>query len=264
MIFKALQIAGLIVFANFALGSVSWANCSNASLSGTYGFLHSGIGPSGTPTMGVSSITFDPTTGTYKGKDTASHNGLIDTGFLTATYTVAHDCTVEATATLGSNPPLDLAFLVTSEGFLYVTQTTGVIAQGFGVKRGSPTCTNAGVEGRFGLETTGTFLAGAPAIGPVAFVGELELQSDASNPSGEGIVSGRLAGTEDGTILTFAKEPVNGSYTIGTDCWGTATIKAKWRSEMHFSLLVVDGGKEILVIETDANTIVSGTMVKGL
>ena len=263
MIFKTLQIARLILFANFALGSVAWANCSNASLSGSYGFLHSGTGPSGTPTTGVSSIRFDSTTGTYKGKDIASHNGVIDTGSLTATYTVANDCTVEAIATLGSNPPLDLAFLVTSEGFLYVTQTTGVIAQGFGVKRGSPTCTNAGAEGKFALETSGAFIAGAPAIGPVAFVGELELQGDPSNPSGEGIISGRLAGTEDGTILTFAKEPVNGSYTIGTDCWGTATIKPKRRSEMHFSMLVVDGGKKILVIESDANTIVSGLMVKG-
>ena len=32
---------------------------------------------------------------------------------------------------------------------------------------------------------------------------------------------------------------------------------------MHFSLVVVDGGKQMLAIETDANTIVSGTMVKG-
>jgi hypothetical protein len=98
MILKTIQIARLILLVNFALGSVSWANCSNASLNGTYGFLHSGIGPSGTPTTGVSSITFDSTTGTYKGKDIASHNGVIDAGRLTATYAVAHNCTVEAIA----------------------------------------------------------------------------------------------------------------------------------------------------------------------
>jgi hypothetical protein len=264
MISKTLQIARLVVFANFALSSVGWATCSNASLSGTYGFLHSGIGPSGTPTTGVSSITFDSTAGTYKGTDVASHNGVLDTGFLTATYAVASNCTVKATASLSGSPPLDLAFLLTSKGFLYVTQTTGVIAQGFGVKRGSPICTNAGVEGRFGLETTGVFLAGAPALGPVAFIGELKLLINPSNPSGEGMISGQLAGTENGTILMFAKEPVTGSYTIGTDCRGRATIKPKGRSAMHFSLLVVDGGKELLAIQTDANTVVSGTMVKGI
>lgn len=185
---------------------------------------------------------------------------LMRTGSLTATYAVASNCTVEATATLDGSPPLDLAFLLTSKGFLYVTQTTGVIAQGFGVKQGSPICTNAGVEGSYGLETTGTFLAGAPAIGPVAFIGELELLVNPSNPSGEGMISGQLAGTENGTILMFAKEPVTGSYTIGTNCWGRATIKPKSRSAMHFSLLVVDGGKEMLAIETDANTVVSGTL----
>jgi hypothetical protein len=32
---------------------------------------------------------------------------------------------------------------------------------------------------------------------------------------------------------------------------------------MHFSFVVVDRGKEMLAIETDPNTIVSGTLVKG-
>jgi hypothetical protein len=264
MISKTFRITGMIVLTNFALSSVGWATCSNASLSGTYGFLHSGIGPSGAPTAGVSSITFDSTTGTYKGKDVASHNGVIDTGSLTATYAVASNCTVEATASLSGSPPLDLAFLLTSKGFLYVTQTTGVIAQGFGVKQDSPICTNAGVAGRFGFETTGVFLAGAPAIGPVAFIAELKLLANPSNPSGEGMISGQLAGTENGTILMFAKEPVTGSYTIGTNCSGRVTIKPKRHSAMHFSLLVVDGGKEMLAIETDANTVVSGTMMKAI
>jgi hypothetical protein len=29
---------------------------------------------------------------------------------------------------------------------------------------------------------------------------------------------------------------------------------------MHFSLVVVDGGNEMLALETDANTVVSGTL----
>ncbi len=33
---------------------------------------------------------------------------------------------------------------------------------------------------------------------------------------------------------------------------------------MHFRFLIVDSGKEMLAIETDANTVVSGTMVKGI
>ena len=74
---------------------------------------------------------------------------------------------------------------------------------------------------------------------------------------------GHITGSEDGTILTFAEGPVTGSYTVGSDCRGTATITPKGRSEMHFSLVVVDCGKEMLAIETDADTVVSGPLVKG-
>ena len=60
------------------------------------------------------------------------------------------------------------------------------------------------------------------------------------------------------TILTFADEPVTGSYKVDRDCRGTATITPK--SEMHFSFVVVDCGKEMLAVETDTDTVVSGTL----
>ena len=62
------------------------------------------------------------------------------------------------------------------------------------------------------------------------------------------------------TILTFADEPVTGSYKVDRDCRGTATTTPKGHSEMHFSLVVVACGKEMLAIETDADTVVSGTL----
>jgi len=71
------------------------------------------------------------------------------------------------------------------------------------------------------------------------------------------VIRGHVAASEDGTFLTFV--PVTGSYRIGTDCRGRATITPKGLSEMHFSLVVVDGGKEMLALETDADTVVSGT-----
>jgi hypothetical protein len=91
----------------------------------------------------------------------------------------------------------------------------------------------------------------------VAFIGELKFTV---NPSGEGVISGHLASSEDGTFQTFAEQPVTGYYKVATDCRGTATITPKGRSEMHFKLLVVDGGNKMLAIETDANTVVSGTL----
>ena len=81
MISKTFRITGMIVLASLALSSAAWAaTCSNASLSGTYGFLHDGTDSNGTPaTAAVSQITFDSTTGTFTGETTASHDGVITT-----------------------------------------------------------------------------------------------------------------------------------------------------------------------------------------
>jgi hypothetical protein len=238
----------MIVLASFALSSAAWAaTCSNASLSGTYGFLHDETDSNGTPfTAAVSQITFDSTTGTFTVETTASHDGVIATESLTGIYAVASNCTGTGTPT-GASP---FSFVVTSTGFLALH----LFAEGFAVKQGSPTCTNAGVKGSFGFETTGVFLAEAPAPA-VAFIGELRLTV---NPSGEGVISGHVAASEDGTFLTFV--PVTGSYWVAPDCRGGASITPKGISEMHFRFVVADGGNEMLAIETDADTVVSGTL----
>jgi hypothetical protein len=242
----------MIVLASFAFSSAAWAaTCSNTSLSGTYGFLHDETDSNGTPfTAAVSQIRFDSTTGTFTVETTVSHDGVIATESLTGIYAVASNCTGTGMPT-GASP---FSIVVTSTGFLALH----LFSEGFAVKQGSPTCTNAGVKGSFGFETTGVFLAEAPAPA-VAFIGELRLTV---NPSGEGVISGHVAASEDGTFLTFAEEPVTGSYRVDRDCRGTATITPKERSEMHFSFVVVDCGKEMVAIETDADTVVSGTLVK--
>ncbi len=246
---KALRIALKIALASFALSSAAWAaTCSNASLGGTYGFLHDGTDSNGAPaTAAVTQITFDSTTGTFAGETTASHDGVIATEPLTGTYAVASNCTGAGNPTGGS----PFSIVVTSAGFLAVHP----FSEGFAVREGSPTCTNAGVQGSFGFETTGVFLAGAPVTGWVAFIGKLKLTV---NPSGEGEISGHVAGGEGDTTLTFT--PVTGSYKVDRDCRGTATITPEGQPEMHFSFVVVDCGKEMLAVETDDDTVVSGTL----
>ena len=267
MISKTIRIARMIVLTSVALSSAAWAagstaTCSDASLSGTYGFLHAGVDAHGAAAVAVTQLTFDPTTGTYTGEDLENIGGVIVPSSLTATYAVAENCTATAQVTLvsgGASENVNVSFVVTPTGFLFLFQRPGATSSGFGVKQGSPACTNAGVEGRFGLETTGMLLASAPVPGPAAFIGELKFSL---NPSGDGVISGHIAGSEDGTILTFADEPVTGSYKVDKDCRGTATITPKGQPEMHFSFVVVDCGKELLAIETDADAAVSGTLVK--
>src|SRR5450755_1936161 len=104
MISKVFCTASVIVLASFALSSAAWAaTCSNASLSGTYGFLHDGTDSNGTPaTAAVSQVTFDSTTGTFTGVTTASHDGVIATDPLSGTYAVASNCTGTGNPTGGT------------------------------------------------------------------------------------------------------------------------------------------------------------------
>jgi hypothetical protein len=253
MISKTLCIARMMVLASFALSSAAWAaTCSNASLSGTYGSLGEGTNPEGQPEADLFQFKFDPSTGKFTGTDETGTS-------VNGTYEVASNCAVTGTTTKdGSTHPFSA--VVTSAELQSVSGNPGATNGGFWVAQGSPTCTNAGVRGRFGLAVRGSFLAGAPFTGPVILIGELGLRV---NASGDGVISGHIAGSENGTILTFAEEPVTGSYTVGADCKGTLTITPRGESALNFSFVVVDGGKEILAIETDADTIVTGTLVKG-
>jgi hypothetical protein len=100
MIPKTFRIARMIILASFALSSAASATCSNASLSGTYGFLHDGTDSNGTPiSAAVSQVTFDSSTGTLTGETIASHDGVITTFSFTGIYAVASNCTGTGTPT---------------------------------------------------------------------------------------------------------------------------------------------------------------------
>jgi hypothetical protein len=251
MISKTIRIAVVLVLAAFALSTAARAaNCSNASLSGTYGFLHDSTDSTGaSDAAAVTQITFASTTGTFTGETTTSHEGVIATASLSGTYTIDSDCTGTGIPAAGS----PFSIVVTSTGFLAVHP----FSEGFALEQGAPACSNATLEGTFGFETTGLFLAGAPATGWVAFIGNLKLTATSFR---EGVISGHLVGAEGDTALPFA--PVTGSYSIASDCTGTATITPKGQSPLNFSFVVVHSGKKLLVIETDADTVVSGTLVK--
>jgi hypothetical protein len=258
MISKMLRIALTVVLASFALGPTAWATCSNASLSGIYGYLGGGTNTNGVPTATLGQLTFDSSTGKFTGTLTVSTDGVIETGSVSGTYAVASNCTVTGTSTVEGGKAHPFSAVVTSTGGVKeVDGHTGATTGGSVLAQGSPTCTNAGVKGSFGLEATGVFVTGAPFTGPLALIGELVLSV---NASGDGEISGHVAGSENGTILTFTKEPVTGSYSVNKDCTGTFSITPEGKSALNFSFVIVNGGKEMLAIFTDADTVVSGTL----
>jgi hypothetical protein len=59
----------------------------------------------------------------------------------------------------------------------------------------------------------------------------------------------------DYTVFTV---PITGTYTENADCTGTAQITPQGFSATNFATVVVNEGKELLLIETDTGTLVAG------
>ena len=258
MVSKTFRIALMIVLVTLVLSSGAWAACSNSSVSGTYGLIGSGTDGSGLPTTVVGQFAVDSSTLTFAGTETVSDNGTIAPNLpVTGTYSIASNCTATGTISVEGGKPSNIYFVVTSVGLRSLYGKSGNTQTSFQIPQGTATCTNAGVKGAFGFEAAGFFLTGAPFTGPVALVGELSLTV---NGSGDGVINGLMSASEDGTIYSFTQAPVTGSYSIGSNCQGTASITLKGQLPMNYSLVVVNGGKEILAIETDPDTVSSGTL----
>jgi len=63
----------------------------------------------------------------------------------------------------------------------------------------------------------------------------------------------------NGTIVTA---PFNGTYTESANCTGTAQFTPSGFRTLNFHFVVVNAGKEILLLETDTNTVVGGYMLQ--
>jgi len=123
---------------------------------------------------------------------------------------------------------------------------SSVVKTGFVLAQGTVTCGLTGIKHNFAANLSGT----VKGTGRIAYVGQVILD-------GNGNVSGALTRSLNGTIATV---PVTGTYTENANCTGTAHITPSGHSTVNFNFVVVNVGLEMLLIETDAGTVVSGTM----
>jgi hypothetical protein len=78
--------------------------------------------------------------------------------------------------------------------------------------------------------------------------------------NGTGNITGTATFSLNGKITSGV--PVTGAYQVNSDCTGTATITPSGMPTMNFNAVVVNAGKELMLLETDNNTIVSATMLE--
>jgi hypothetical protein len=103
------------------------------------------------------------------------------------------------------------------------------------------------VKHTYAFEASGTVVGS----GQAAYVGQLVL-------NGAGKLKGTVSVSQDGSIASGVA--LTGTYQINSNCTGSAVITPTGLPAMNASLVVVNGGKELMVIETDATTIITGLL----
>jgi hypothetical protein len=224
------------------------ATCTNASINGVYGISASGLNGSLQPAASVYQITADGA-GNVTGTATKSINGTIVTFPFTGTYQIAKNCTgTTAFTNQGGQTEHDNFVLNNGNKGAFLIQTdNNHVQSAFAVAKGTATCTDLGLKHTYSLEATGIVIG----VGQVATEGQLVL-------NGTGSITGTATLSLNGAITSSAK--VTGAYQVNSDCTGTVSITPQGLPAMNFNGVVVNGGKELVLIETDNNTIVTGIL----
>jgi hypothetical protein len=222
------------------------ATCTNATLNGVYGILGSGLDGSGVPAASVTQITADGN-GHLTGTTTKSIDGSIVTFATTGTYELEKNCTGSGTLT-NQDDETEHSNIFMNNGnkgaFLVQTDPNHIVSS-VGYEQGAAKCTDLGVKHTYSLEATGIFTSGQ-----LAAAGQLIL-------NGKGALTGTLTSSADGSISSLA---VTGTYAINSNCTGTLTFTPEGQAAINLAVVIVNAGKELMFIETDANTVVSGTL----
>ena len=238
----------VLLFVTLMTSGMAGAVCTNATLKGVYGFISVGLNGSGVPASNVTQVTADGN-GNLTGITTKSINGTIVTFTATGTYQVSTNCTGSATLTNQDGQTEHDNFVLNNGnkgGFLIQTDSNHV-ESAIAAAQGTATCTNLGVKHTYSLEATGLHIG----VGQIAAVGQLAL-------NGTGSLKGTITISANGAISSSL--PVTGSYLINSNCTGTATFTPQGQSAINISIVIVNAGKELMFVETDNNTIVTGTL----
>jgi hypothetical protein len=236
-----------VLIAMVAGSTAASAACSNASVNGVYGITSVGLNGSLQPAASVDQITVDGA-GNLTGSSTKSIDGSIVTFTFTGVYTIAANCTGRATFTnQDGSTEHDNIFLNNGNTGAFLIQTdSNHVQSSIAVAQGAAMCTDLAVKRSYSFEATGIVIG----TGQVAVAGRVTL-------NGTGSITGTETLSLNGVI--HSSVAVSGTYQINSNCTGTATITPKGLSTTNLSLLVVNADKEIMAIETDPNTIVTGT-----
>ena len=234
---------GFALLLGSCLSVYASAACSNATLIGNYGFTITGVDSSGSLSASVGQITADGS-GNITGVFTNSTAGVITSNIPeTGTYSVKTTCAGTATLTPSGGTATTFSLVLVSNGAqVEMTETKAGSSQyGYALAQGKATCTNAGIKNVFGFRGGGY----TSSLAPNAWTGQVKM-------NGLGVVAGNESASFGGTIESFS---LTGTYSVSSNCTGTASFKGSNGNVSNTYFVIVNGGLSMMQIETDANTI---------
>ncbi len=219
MISKLVRLAVSILSSLVVLGASLWAlpahpaACSNASLTGRYGFAINGT-VSGNPITAVGQIATNGN-GTLAGNETNSDYGSIGNILeVLGKYAIKSDCTGTMTIQAQGRSKQNFNITVISGGKqIDMVQTdSGTTNLGTAQAQTSKSCSLGRVKGVYGLQGGGTEIG----VGPLALAGQITLR-------GDGTLDGTATVSVNGSIA--ANQKLSGAYKILRICQGAAVIQ---------------------------------------
>lgn len=241
---------GFVLLLGLCFSGYALASCSNATLVGNYGFTTTGVDGSGSLSAAVGQLTADGK-GHFTGIFTNSTGGVISSNVtLTGTYSVKTNCTGTSTITPSGGTATTFSMVVVSNGGqVELTETQAGSSQyGYALAQGKTTCTNAGIKNTFGFRGGGY----TSSLEPYAYAGQVKVD-------GLGGITGSESASFGGTIESFS---LTGTYSVNSNCTGSATFTGSTGTVAHTNFVIVNGGQSIMQIQTDANTILTNFVQK--
>jgi len=244
---KAASLCTVLASALFVNAAFA-ATCSNVSVNGVFGVNFGGSDSSGDVTTSVGQYHFDGN-GNVSGAFTGSRNGTIINVTFTGTYTVAKNCTgsMVLDRSDGVTEPLNFVIDNAKKGLQIIRTDATQIKDGFAVAQGTGTCGFTGKKQTYAFILNGKDI---PSSKAEAFVGQITLDGKGT------IVAGSVTLDVGGNV---GSATLTGTYTVNSDCTGTQFIQPSGGlSPANFYFVLVNSGKEMLMVQTDSDEVVSG------
>lgn len=237
------------------------SSCSNASLSGSYGYMVSGTvlaGPDGTPLPGSIPLT-EVGTATPDGAGNITLAGTTNIGGVVVqdtwigTYRVNADCTGVETDVSDTGQTVHSALVVTASGRVILIGTDPDSVVSVTASQRPASCSNTMLNGRYAVLSDVKGLVGPDGAPLANSVRGAALDIVTADGAG-GFSASRTANVGGGPNLY----PVNGSYAVNADC--TFTVAGNTPNGIgHAVGVLMDGGRASYLIGTDPTGVTSGS-----